>query len=337
MLRDHNTYYILVVEDNPGDFVIVEDFLIDHILEPRIVQATDFKKAAAILAGEKKQFDIILVDISLPDKAGQQLITEILQLAGVCPVIVLTGYTDMEFGIQSLSLGIMDYLLKDELSSITLYKSLLHAIERKKIILNLEESEKRYSDLFHLSPQPMWVYETDTLRILDVNNAAILRYGYSKEEFLFMNLKQIQLEDEMPQQQNAEKHFGYPGRTFFRGRARHRKKSGELIQVDVRTNAVQFKGKQAKLALVNDITEKVKYIEAIENQNIQLREIAWIQSHVVRAPLSRMMGIINVLKEAEVDPAEQKMLLDHFIESGEELDAIIKDITLKTKEINVGG
>jgi PAS domain S-box-containing protein len=333
MVRDYTPYRILVIEDNPGDFAIVEEFIIEQVLKPTIIQATDFKTAEANLTKPDNHFDVILLDVTLPDKTGKSLITEILHMAGNSPVVILTGYTDIDFSIESVSLGILDYLLKDDLNSIALYKSMLHAIERKKIILHLEESEKRYSDLFHLSPLPMWVYDIETSCILDVNNSAVLHYGYSYDEFLTMTIEEIIVDDKSLVPETSDENTCEVRYAFPRGYIHHITKSRELILVDICTNLVLFNGKQANLVLVNDITEKVKYIEAIENQNKQLREIAWIQSHVVRAPLARMMGIINVLKGTEVSSEEQKKLIDHFIESGSELDSIIKDITQKTKNI----
>lgn len=81
----------------------------------------------------------------------------------------------------------------DELSAIILYKSILYAIERYKIISELRKSEKRSSDLFHLSPQPMLVYDPDSLRFIQVNKAAIEHYGYGNEEFMNMNILDTQI------------------------------------------------------------------------------------------------------------------------------------------------
>src|SRR5690606_11730458 len=67
---------------------------------------------------------------------------------------------------------------------------LLHA-QLEKHLKEVEQSEQKYSDLFHLSPQPMWVYDLETYRFLDVNAAAITHYGYTREEFLSMTLMDI--------------------------------------------------------------------------------------------------------------------------------------------------
>ncbi len=179
---DKKYFNFLVVEDNPGDFTLVEDFLREEFPNPTIIHAANFKLAAQILQSEENVFDLILLDLTLPDSSGQSLITEMLQIAS-CPIIILTGYADVDFSINSISQGILDYLLKDDLNATMLYKSINYAIERKKTNTELRESEKRYSDLFNASPQPMWVFDIVTLLFIQVNHAAISHYGYSEEEF----------------------------------------------------------------------------------------------------------------------------------------------------------
>jgi PAS domain S-box-containing protein len=84
---------------------------------------------------------------------------------------------------------------------------------------------------------------------------------------------------------------------------------------------------------ISDVTEIKKYTNAIEEQNKKFREIAWLQSHIVRAPLARMMGIINLIKDNDLDIAEHRDFLVHLSASADELDTIIRDITSKTREI----
>lgn len=84
---------------------------------------------------------------------------------------------------------------------------------------------------------------------------------------------------------------------------------------------------------ISDITDIKKYTNAIEEQNKNLLEIAWLQSHTVRAPLARMMGIINLLRNQDLDNAEYGEYLIYLSTSADELDTIIKDITKKTEEI----
>jgi PAS domain S-box-containing protein len=198
MIKDEKKYRILVIEDNPGDFLIVEDLLTEQILDPAIVQAKNYKEAVALLAGANNQFDIILLDLTLPDKSGQELINEILLVASSYPIIILTGYTDMDFSIRSITRNISDYLLKDELNAVTLHKSILYAIERNKYIAEIRKSEKRYSDLFRLSPQPKLVFDEENFRLIQVNKASTDKYGYSEEELLEHTLLDLVQEEDIP-------------------------------------------------------------------------------------------------------------------------------------------
>ncbi len=142
-MTNKGVYNILVIEDNPGDFTLVEEFLLEQIETPLISHARNYKEANNILSAEEIPFDVILLDLSLPDKTGMQLIQNIVEISLNAPIIVLTGYADLNFGVKSLSSGIADYILKDELTALSLYKSIVYSTERKRINSSLETSEKR--------------------------------------------------------------------------------------------------------------------------------------------------------------------------------------------------
>lgn len=323
-------FNILVVEDNAGDFLLVEEFLHEKFDAPIITNVASFRHAKELLLLDNIQFDTVLLDLSLPDKKGEQLILEMLEICAERPIVVLTGYADFDFGVKSLSLGVSDYILKDELTALSLYKSIIYSTERKKAITELEESEKKYSQLFHLSPLPMWVVNVDSLQFLDVNLATVKHYGYTREEFLAMTLKDIRRrQDDHELEYNIAEGKRNPGLTSTL-EVIHKKKNGDEINVEVEIAHLQFKGINANIVIATDITERLKYINAIEEQNEKLKEIAWMQSHVVRAPLARIIGLVNVIKEMEGDIVEKEKMLDYVIISANELDEVIKSITLKT-------
>jgi PAS domain S-box-containing protein len=87
------------------------------------------------------------------------------------------------------------------------------------------------------------------------------------------------------------------------------------------------------IAIERDVTVIKKYINAIETQNVKLREIAWDQSHTVRAPLARMMGIVSLLRDFKLDTLEFNVWIDHFKDLASEFDNIIKDIVNKAQTI----
>src|ERR1700761_6620926 len=105
-MPNKGAYSILIVEDNPGDFALVEEFLFEQIEAPAISHAANYQEAKNILHSKETPFDIVLLDLSLSDKTGMPLIHDIVELSLKAPVIVLTGYADLTFGVQSLSSGV---------------------------------------------------------------------------------------------------------------------------------------------------------------------------------------------------------------------------------------
>lgn len=335
MYRDSRSYQVLVVEDNPGDMLLVEDYLAETMPSARLIQAESFGEARAVLARLAQVVDVILLDLTLPDKSGEGLINDMISIAGQAPVVILTGYTSVDFAIKSLSLGATDYLVKDELNASILYKSIIYNIERNNNLRSLKASEQRYADLFHLSPQPMWVYALDSLRFLDVNDAAIRHYGYSREEFLAMTLPDIRPLADHPRAAAAASMTQEEAAHYGEGEFHHLKKNGDLIYVDIRSNFIWYKGKKAELVLVNDITERYLHTQAIEAQNARLREIAWIQSHVVRAPLARLQAIVDLIHTLSLTPAELDTYLSFIESSAQELDAVVKEIIAKAQQVEI--
>ena len=331
MNRDKTTYNILIIEDNYRDYILVEEYLLEFILSPKLTRAHSFQDARSILTNEEQYFSVILLDLSLPDMEGQSLIQEVNQMVAGVPVIILTGFSDMSFAVNSLAIGVSDYIIKDDMTAVMLYKSILYSIERKKSLLKLYESEKRYSDLFQLSPLPMWVYDLETNTFLDVNKAAINHYGFSREEFLSMTVHDIRNNEDMLKIEEAVGNAEF----YFQGVYQHRKKDGSVIQVNQSSNILTFKGRKAEIILINDISDKVAYTLAVEEQNQKLKEIAWIQSHVVRAPLARLMGLVSLITDDIVEKGDLNNVLSNVLDSANELDLVIRDIVIKTENIKL--
>lgn len=180
----------------------------------------------------------------------------------------------------------------------------------------------------------MYLYGLETLDFLDVNKAAIDHYGYSKEEFLSMSLRDIRPKEEVSRLERVISGIRDgkpdPGPKIFR----HRKKNGEIFTVEIKGNVIDYQGIKAEVVLANDITDRMRYIHAIEDQNKRLQEIAWLQSHVVRAPLARLMSLVMGMDSLERDFGKdnfRKMILD----SAGELDEIIRDIVNKTDKVSL--
>lgn len=316
--------------------MLIEDYISEYIISPNIVHASAFLEAKKIIDSKSSApFDLVMLDLTLPDGDGTDLITEIVGICADCPIIVLTGYTDFEFSVKSLAMGVSDYLLKDDLTPLSLYKSIIYNIERKKTQLELKASQKRYSNLFHLSPDPTWVYDAESNKFLDVNEAAVCQYGFTHKEFMSMTIDDLEPGHQSVVESTSPVPCLYDlEKPEQKGIYRHRKQNGEVIFVENHTSEILFHGKLAYIMVAHDVTERVHYINAIERQNERFSEIAWIQSHVVRAPIARLMGLIDLIKHSESDEQLKSELLGYILESAHELDDIVREITVKAEMVD---
>ncbi|HZC35265.1 MAG TPA: ATP-binding protein [Chthoniobacterales bacterium] len=211
-------------------------------------------------------------------------------------------------------------------------------------IEELPYSEGQYQLLFRCHPVPMWVYDLATLRFLTVNDAAIRHYGYSREEFLAMTIKDIRPAEDVPALlADVATNRSNPYVTSI---WRHRKKDGTLIDVEVRSHEFQFGGRQAKLILANDITEQLRseaqvcqLNEELEERvrertaelraaNKELEAFSYSVSHDLRAPLRAIIGYSQLILEdyASRLDGEGKRLLGVVCSEAMRMGQLIDDL-----------
>lgn len=335
MSAERNHLEILAIESNLGDFVLLEEFIEDEFRSFTLTHADTREKAREYFSSPDVRPDVVLLDVTMNGNAYKSWVEEIIALSEPAPVLLLTGYTHIPICVSLLSIGASDYLIKDELSENILEKSIVFNIERKSFVNRIRESQQRYSDLFHLSPQPMWVFDYETFRFLDVNEAALHNYGYTREEFLRMTIRELRTDDaNLDTDEDLRGDFDLAGGNLL-FHTKHQRKNGELIYVEVRSSRLVVDQREARLVLATDVTERHAYISAIEKQNQKLRDIAWVQSHVVRAPLARLLGIVQMVQDdGEASPQTMK-LLKLITDSAKELDSVIHDVAKKAELINM--
>ena len=119
------------------------------------------------------------------------------------------------------------------------------------------ESEKKYRNLFEGSPLAMWLFDCETLDILDVNDATVQLIGYTKEELLTMKLNHFWLDEDF--QNNEERtHFFRTSKSIFQGTVRYKKKNGQIITTEIINHSFDFNSKNARLTQATDITQKLE-------------------------------------------------------------------------------
>lgn len=210
---------------------------------------------------------------------------------------------------------------------------------RRRAEAAVRDSEERYRLLFENNPLPIWVFDVNTLAFLAVNQAATVNYGYTRDEFLSMTLKDIRLAEDVPALLD---HVANIQSTTEGGAWKHRKKDGTLINVEVTSHSLTFAGRSARVVLVNDVTERkraeaaIKELNAdleqrsrlLEQANRELEAFSYSVSHDLRAPLRAIDGFSRILVEdhAEQLDGEAVRVLDVIRANTQNMGKLIDDL-----------
>ncbi|HZI60113.1 MAG TPA: PAS domain S-box protein [Pyrinomonadaceae bacterium] len=168
--------------------------------------------------------------------------------------------------------------IRDRLDETVGFRGLARDItERKQFEEALRDSEERYRLLFESTPQPIWVYGEDTLRFLAVNEAATRIYGYSRDEFLSMTVNDLRPQEDIPTLiiKNAS-----ADELVISSPWRHQTRDKKIIYVEMSSHPVVFDGKNSRLVIVNDVTERKLLDEKQQRLHTSLQQSAmeWRQT-----------------------------------------------------------
>lgn len=174
--------------------------------------------------------------------------------------------------------------------------------ERKKAEIELRSSEQKYKLLFDSNPLSMWMLSLPDYRIIDVNEVALLQYGYTKEEFLKLSVLDFRPEEDIDRLKTSTN-------TNFRGIHhagiwRHVKKNGVIMYVDIVTHDILYKGQETRLVLANDVTEKYIAEEKLKESYESIRKLTGhLQNvreeerlHIAREIHDELGQLLTVLK-----------------------------------------
>lgn len=143
--------------------------------------------------------------------------------------------------------------------------------EKKKAEIQIKISEEKYRTIFYKSPLPIWIFNPETLQFLDVNNAAIRHYGYSRKEFLAMNLTDIRPAEDVAALLKDVGKIKNSSDTR-QGVWRHLKKNGEIIIVESTAHYIDYDSMIARMVITHDITEKIKAENELKRREMRLNE-----------------------------------------------------------------
>jgi PAS domain S-box-containing protein len=228
--------------------------------------------------------------------------------------------------------------------------------ERKRAEALLRESEERHRKLFDNNPHPTWVFDRETLGFLAVNDAAVRKYGYSRDQFLAMTLKDIRPPEDIPALLKTVRSLGEG--TESSGAWRHRLKDRTVIETENTSYALNFLGRAARVVVAVDVTqrkrdeaEKREIMESLAatNQELGLRnreveratqmksKFLASMSHELRTPLNAIVGFSDLLAEGTPGRLndKQKRFVNHIKQGSTHLLQLINDI-LDLSKIEAG-
>ncbi|HYL82266.1 MAG TPA: GAF domain-containing protein, partial [Candidatus Acidoferrum sp.] len=305
---------ILIIDDNPVD----RDRMIGELrrelpdLSLRHV-ARESECVEALAAGD---FDLVLTEHHLPWTDGLSILRTVKARFPGCPVLVVTGSENEAFAVRDISAGLDGYVLKTPQDLARLPHAVRAAWEHARRQRELEAAAAQCRDLldrvpvgpyratqegkfldanrflFESHPHPMWVYDLDSLAFLAVNAAAVRHYGYAREEFLALTIRDIRPPEDIPAllANVAQVTAGLDAA----GTWRHRKKDGTIIDVEITSHAILFEGRRAEVVLAYDITDRRRAEEALARRTAQWETIRTATEEIIRElDLATVMGIIT--------------------------------------------
>ncbi|MBZ0301065.1 MAG: response regulator [Anaerolineae bacterium] len=177
---------VLLIEDNPGDRELIRQML-SMVPDAPFHLETAARLSHGISLLKETPFDLVLLDLSLPDSQGLQTLTRVMEAVPDVPIVVLTGFNDTVVGLQAVQEGAQDYLVKGEVESRLLARAMHYALERHRAEEALRRREEEYrsliDDVFDNSLVAVFILDRDC-KIVWINEATETYFGLQREDVI---------------------------------------------------------------------------------------------------------------------------------------------------------
>jgi PAS domain S-box-containing protein len=249
---------ILVIEDNPGDARLIEEYLkMDTSVNYSISFTSTLAESLNTLSNQK--FDVVLVDLGLPDSQGIYTFQEIINASPRSPIVIITGTDNENIGIEAIRDGAQNYMVKNQINSTLLVRTIKFAIEIKRKNVELKESREKYCSIFE-GAASLILSVNPSGEILECNNRIRLLLGYNKEEVIGQSINMIIHPDSYEKAKKSMSEVFENG-VLCTGEYKMKRKDGAAIFVNIHSSALQDENNKNVIAscIVDDITQRILY------------------------------------------------------------------------------
>jgi PAS domain S-box-containing protein len=323
MLPSNLPTRILIVEDDEDDFLIIEACIKDiPDKEFRIDWCYDFNEALQRIG--QARYDLYFVDYLLGARTGLELLREAIAMGCEEPLVLLTGIGNRDLDVQAMTIGAVDYLVKSEINTEKLERSIRYALERSAYIKALRVNERKFRTIFERSKDAVFL-TGDDLVFRDVNAATSELFKYTKEELMQLSLYHLFARGEAADQLRDRLSLtGEVEDLEVEMMTRNKERRNCILSISWQ---VYSSGETYIQGIIHDITN-LKRIERATFQIEKLRSTATLLrtlAHEVRNPLTNINLSVEQLKP-EMDSEEANIYLEIIARNCGRIDSLISEL-----------
>ncbi|MGB8953251.1 MAG: PAS domain S-box protein [Candidatus Aminicenantales bacterium] len=257
-----NKISVLLIEDNPVDAQFICEMLAenkDYSIYLKYVESLN----AGLRCLDAGPYDVVLLDLGLPDSQGIKTLLRVMVRNVEIPVIVMTGSDDQDLAIEAMRKGARDYLIKGQITSALLFRAIRYSIERRQVEKSLQETEERYRDLVEKARIAILISDNEG-RFIYFNKTFAAMFGYSSDEMKGKSLASIVHPDDIESVMNVHHALQQSGHVSERSEFKGIRKDGSIVYCEMDAMALKERKKIIGThSYIWDITERKKLEKSI--------------------------------------------------------------------------